>query len=129
MTKEVEEFVEEARRKLSVAKELLELDEPKDSVSRAYYAMYFVARAALASEGSYPKTHAGVASDFGRLFVSTNKLPIELVKDLERARSYREESDYSPGSRVSRDAAEGILKKAEKFVDTIARHLEKTGAI
>ena len=129
MTKEVQAYIEEAKHKLSVSKELLGMDEPRESVSRSYYAMYFAARGALITEGSYPKIHSGVASELGRLLVSTHKLPLKLVKDLEKARSYREELDYSPGSEVPPDAAEEILKTAEDFVDTIKRYLKQAGAI
>ena len=129
MTKEAEAYISEARHKLSVSRELIGLDEHEDSVSRSYYAMYFAARAALASEGSYPKTHSGVASEFGRLFVSTKRLPVKLVKDLEKTRSYREELDYTPGSKVPKETAEKVLKSAEKFVDAIAGCLaSKPGA-
>ena len=60
-----------------MAKRLLQEDFFEDAVSRAYYAMYHAARACLVLEGSAPKTHAGLISEFGRLFV----LPGRVVPD------------------------------------------------
>ena len=51
-----------AEKALQAAKNLYEDELYEDSVSRAYYAMYHAAKAALALEGSSPKTHSGLIS-------------------------------------------------------------------
>ncbi len=52
--------MEKAVRRLRVAEKLLRDGEYEDAVSRAYYAMYHAAKAALATVNVFPKTHKGV---------------------------------------------------------------------
>ena len=62
-------LMERAREKLEVARSLLEDGFYSDAVSRAYYAMFYAARALLAERERYPKTRRGVISQFGLEFV------------------------------------------------------------
>ena len=102
------------------------MEENEDSVSRAYYAMFFAAMAALATVDSHPRTHKGVSAEFNRFFVKTGRLPVQLSKDLEEARSHREESDYAPGSDIPRAEAEEMLEKAKVFVETVRKSIVET---
>lgn len=123
MDKQSSSFLEKAERKLNVSRELLKLGEHEDSVSRAYYAMFFAAKGALASEKSNPKTHSGVSVEFSRLFVKPRKLPARLAKDFDKARSYREAADYSPAFRTTEEVAEEVLRSAEEFVAAVKGYL------
>ena len=49
---------------------LLENNMFSEARSEAYYAMFHAAKALLALRGIYPKTHAGVVSQFGLQFVT-----------------------------------------------------------
>jgi hypothetical protein len=64
-------LVREALRRLVVsegvaAEKLFQDGYCKDAVSRAYYAMYHAARAALSIVNVFPKTHEGVVAEFGK---------------------------------------------------------------
>jgi uncharacterized protein (UPF0332 family) len=47
------------------------------SVSRAYYAMFYVAQALLLSEGLAYSKHSGVIAAFGEHFAKTGRVPAE----------------------------------------------------
>lgn len=72
--------MEKAIERLRVAEKLLRDGEYEDAVSRAYYAMYHAAKAALATVNVFPKTHEGVVSEFGRRLILTGDFPKELGK-------------------------------------------------
>lgn len=68
--KEWEKHLERAEEKLRSANLLFENKMFADAISEAYYAMFHAAKALLALKGIYPKTHAGVVSQFGLLYSS-----------------------------------------------------------
>ncbi len=61
-----EKLLGRADRYLVSAAALLELGDHESAVSRAYYAMFYTARAVLGVRGVTAKTHSGVVSEFGR---------------------------------------------------------------
>jgi len=111
--------------RLRVAEKLFRDGEYEDAVSRAYYAMYHGARAALSTVNVFPRTHEGVVSEFGRKFVLAGIFQKELGKNLADAKAARETYEYSVASTVGKSEAEAILLNAQKFVNTIKKYLEK----
>jgi len=99
---------------------LLEAGDVDGACSRAYYAMFDAARAALlmvdeaASAGSY-KTHAGVLGRFSEQLVKTGRVPVELGRTLRRAETARVLADYREASVDEPDAAR-IVEEARDFV-------------
>lgn len=55
-------YMAKAKEKLAVARELFERGHYDDAVSRAYYAAFHAAQAALISEGQEADTHKGVVT-------------------------------------------------------------------
>jgi hypothetical protein len=117
--------LEKAFKRLKVAEKLLQDDAYEDATSRAYYAMYQAARAALAIVNVFPKTHEGVVSEFGRKFVLGGIFPKELGKNLADAKAARETYEYSVTATVSKAEAEAILLNAREFVTAVKKYLEK----
>jgi len=117
--------LEKASERLRVAEKLFHDGEYEDTISRAYYAMYHAARAALSTVNIFPKTHEGVVSEFGRRFVLTGIFPKELGKNLADAKAARETYEYSVTSAVKEPEAKAILSNSQEFVDAIKKHLEK----
>lgn len=105
-----------ARRTLEAAEKLLSNGFYEDSVSRAYYTMYHAAKACLLLEGSSPKTHAGVISEFGKLFILTGKVDAALGMALSAAKEDREDSDYEVYTKIGREEAEKVFKEAQNFL-------------
>jgi len=117
--------LEKAVERLRVAEKLFRDDEYEDAVSRAYYAMYHAAKAALSTVNVFPKTHEGVVSEFGRKFVLAGVLPKELGKNLADAKAARETYEYSVTETVGKSEAEAILSNAQEFVKAVKKQLEK----
>ena len=117
--------MEKAFKRLHVAERLLRDDEYEDAVSRAYYAMYHAAKAALATVNVFPKTHEGVVSEFGKKLVLAGTFPKELGKNLADAKAARETYEYSVTATTDKKEAETVLLNAQKFVKTIEKYLKK----
>jgi len=115
--------LEKAHERLKVAKKLFRSGDYEDAVSRAYYAMYHAARAALFTVNASPKTHEGVVSEFGKRFVLTGVVPKELGRDLANAKAARETYEYSVTASVGKAEAEAMLSSAQQFVDELKRIL------
>ncbi|MCK4293643.1 MAG: HEPN domain-containing protein, partial [Planctomycetes bacterium] len=69
--KEIRDFIEKAEKFLSTAKQALNIEDYDSCVSRCYYAMFFVAEAALLTKNLSVSSHKGVISLFGKHFVKT----------------------------------------------------------
>ena len=117
--------LEKAAERVRVAEKLFRDGEYEDAISRAYYAMYHAARAALSTVNIFPKTHEGVVTEFGRNFVLTRIFQKEMGKNLADAKASRETYEYSVTATVEKPEAETILSNAQKFVNAIKEHLEK----
>jgi len=117
--------LEKAVERLKVAEKLFRDGDYEDAVSRAYYAMYHAARAALSTVNVFPKTHEGVVSEFGRKFVLAGIFPKELGRNLADVKAARETYEYSVTATVGKSEAEVILLNAQEFVNVIKKHLEK----
>ncbi len=117
--------LEKAVERLKVAEKLFRDGDYEDAVSRAYYAMYHAARAALSTVNVFPKTHEGVVSEFGRKFVLAEIFPKELGRNLADVKAARETYEYSVTATVGKSEAEVILLNAQEFVNAIKKHLEK----
>jgi uncharacterized protein (UPF0332 family) len=62
------EFFDAAQRRLATARQVVD-DDPAASLSAAYYAMLYAARAALSESDVYARTHSGIWHKFRRAFV------------------------------------------------------------
>lgn len=97
---------------------------PRHAASRAYYATFHAAMAALASKGERPKTHAGVRALFGALFVKDGPFEVRHSRTLDRLARLRNDADYHVGRDVSADAAREAVASAEAFVSDVAAWLD-----
>jgi len=78
--------------------------------------MFYAARALLSEENIYPKTHRGVVSQFGLIFVKEGKFKKELFDLFARAQEDREEADYGLLAEIEEEEAKKIIEGAEKFL-------------
>ena len=108
-----------SRRALGVARLLNRRGFHTEAVSRAYYAAFYAARAALRAFGVDPGTHRGVAVEFSRLLVQTGRVPTETSKALRRLATKRADADYDDAA-LPAEAAEDAVRSAEAFVYSIA---------
>jgi uncharacterized protein (UPF0332 family) len=104
---------------LAAARELLDSGFPRQATSRAYYAAFYAARAALEAAGiSAPKTHSGLRTRFSEFAKGTPRIGGEVGRTLSQLETGRTDADYG-GSTISVDEASDAIAKAEHVVDVV----------
>ena len=122
---EIETLIGKAKRRLDAAYHLLGEGFYEDAVSRAYYSMYFAAKALLLKRDITVKTHKGLLSKFGLEFVDEGVVEKYYGRALRIAEELREEADYSIFRDISKEEAEAIVKDAEKFLVRIKEAIKE----
>ena len=96
------------------------------AVTRAYYAIYHAARAALIftdPEFTEAKTHKGLLQQFSRLVIVQQKQDAALGKAMRRLLKARIEVDYEARP-ATPQSAEEVLKSMDEFLTTIVKFIE-----
>jgi len=122
---EIEILIGKAKRRLDAAHHLLGEGFYEDAVSRAYYSMYFAAKALLLKRDITVKTHKGLLSKFGLEFVDEGVVEKYYGRALRIAEELREEADYSISREISKEEAEATVKDAEKFLVRIKEAIKE----
>ncbi len=105
-----------ARQSLSAAKLMLDGEYPDYAASRAYYTMFYIAKAFLEDKGlSFSKS--GVISAFDRKFARTGRVPVKFHQYLIRAQELRNAGDYGELDAVTSDRAAESIAQAEEFLE------------
>ncbi|MBI3184463.1 MAG: HEPN domain-containing protein [Myxococcales bacterium] len=108
---------------LREAEELLRAELFYGAASRAYYAVFHLARALCLAAGEEPRSHEGVAHLLSLLYVKSGKLPVDTSRLFAELQKYREQADYNSafvldlaGARQAVDAARAL---AARFRDSL----------
>ncbi len=121
--KEIDSLVQRANKYLRSARVLLQEEDYESTVSRAYYAMFFLAEALLLTKKLSFSSHKGVLSAFGEHFIKSGTFPRELSKWLKKAFEKRQVGDYEYTFAVTREEAKEIIGEAEQFVAAVVNYL------
>ena len=120
MTSEQQQLLEKAHNSLRASK-ILSTEEIYDvAVSRAYYAMFYIAEAFLLDDNLTFSKHSAVISKFGEYFARTGRVPVEFHRHLIQAEQSRIRADYDAASQVTQTEADEQITHAETFL-TFAR--------
>ena len=110
---EQEGLLQKAHRNIRSAKLLLADGDFDTAVSRAYYAMFYIAEALLLSKGLAYSKHSAVIAAFGREFARTGVMPPEFHAHFRAASEARNISDYQLGSHVTAEETTQHISRAE----------------
>jgi uncharacterized protein (UPF0332 family) len=124
--KEAASLIERAKKYLDSAEKLLDADDYESATSRAYYAMFYAAEAALLTKGLSFSSHKSVIPAFGEQFIKTGDLAREMGRELNRAFEKRQLADYEYTFVITRDEAGELVIQGRLFVDRVAEYLSKT---
>jgi uncharacterized protein (UPF0332 family)/predicted nucleotidyltransferase len=116
-------FLESARRRLHSASVLIEAEEYRDSVSRAYYAFLDAADGALAARRITPKSHAGTISLFGLHFIKAGLVDEKYSAWFKKIYKARLDADCKRDRAFTEEEAREALEQATEFVETIEKLL------
>ena len=100
----------------------------RQALSRAYYAGFYAATAALESKRIKRAKHSGVQSAFGQFLVKSKTIEPEYSNIYVRVRESRELSDYERGFAPMADFTDEKIAEAEKFVARMEKYLRDVRA-
>ncbi len=121
LKEEVAKLLERADKALAVTKTLIDNGHFGDSMSKAYYAMFYAASAALIQNDVIRHKHSATISAIGQYFVKSGKLKAEFHQMLISAFEDREMADYNVAWNASADEANERYLSACVFVKAIKK--------
>jgi uncharacterized protein len=116
---DIKKLLSQAGERIESARVLTDKGYFRDAISRAYYAFFDAASAALLSEGFVAKTHKGLGIVFEQHFIKSEKVSVGVGRWLAKAEQAREEADYELHKEFTKEQAEAAVRAAEEFVKTI----------
>ena len=125
-TKEIVANLERAEQSIQAAKELASKGYYDFAASRAYYAAFYAATAALINEGVESSKHSGVIASIHQRFVKTGKMDKECGQDLNWLFELRNVGDYGVTVHVSEEDAQRAIQAAERFLQAIRSLVSQT---
>lgn len=126
MTQAINSYLEVAANSLDAAELLLSEGYADFAVSRAYYAMFYIAEALLFERGKTYSKHSGVISAFGHELAKSNIVPRHFHRYLIEGQEARLLADYRGRPLSDEDALLQIDRGREML--TFAREHFSRGA-
>ncbi|GBF80971.1 HEPN domain-containing protein [Aphanothece sacrum] len=124
MTPSQQGLLNKAQRSLDAAKTLKVEGFTEFAVSRAYYAMFYLAEALLEGEGLSFSKHSAVISALGERFARTNRIPQNYHRYLIDAQAQRNRGDYNIDPNLSEADAELLIFRVETFLDFVINNID-----
>ena len=99
----------------------------EDAISRAYYATMHAAKAALLVHDVVAESHAAVRRLFGQVLVMAEGMEREWAQILARGHDQRGAAEYNVDFEVNEEAAERLVRDAQRFVERMAAYVISKG--
>lgn len=126
IAREIARYMDRAAKALRLA-EMVRDEFPPDALSRAYYAMFYAASAALLGEGMRRRKHSGVMAAFGERFVKPSLIDRTHQQAFARAFEDREVADYEAFAEFGPARVVGRINQARAFVEAVRGLLTSRG--
>jgi uncharacterized protein (UPF0332 family) len=124
VNQDVADLFEKASRSLEAAR-LLHREGFQDfSISRAYYAMFYVAEALLLLRGLAFSSHSAVTAAYGKEYAKSGLLPPHYHRLLLNAERMRNIGDYDTDESLTHVDASQVINWAEEFLDIARKYME-----
>lgn len=120
--------IRNARERLRAARSLLDAGLTPDAISRAYYAAFHAAKAALALHGLHAESHVGLRTLFGLNLVDKQIVDRRLGKILVELSERRESADYDVWSGMDVEDARKSVQDALEFIEAVEALVGAAGA-
>lgn len=129
MNEGVKEYVRQELKKaeqaLKAAQNLLADELYDDAVSRAYYAVFHGARAALRMKGVETISHKGLVNQFALHLVKPGEVDEEYGDILRQTKEDRETGDYEPLVSFDSEEAAQLVSGASRFLARMQEWIRK----
>ncbi|WP_055074095.1 HEPN domain-containing protein [Pseudanabaena sp. 'Roaring Creek'] len=116
MTTEQQQLLTKAANSIKAAQILTDEGLHDSGVSRAYYAMFYIAEAFLIEDGLSFSKHSAVISKFGEHFAKTNRVPSEFHRYLIESEQSRLRGDYDASYTTTETEAIEQIERANLFL-------------
>lgn len=123
MSPRSDELLASASEWLSIAEAALKAGFPAGAAAEAYYAIVYAARAALSEDDRNAKTHHGIWSLFGELYVKTGRFDPSTYQAARSAEERRRDVHYE-GMVPSNEEGRRAVEDARKFIDAVSALLD-----
>lgn len=120
----IDNELERMEESLRAAKALLDQNLYRDSISRAYYAVYHAACAVLFTKGLEAKSHGGIRSYFSLYFVKTGELDRKYQRLFSKMQKFREEADYESEMVFGEKDGQEIFEEASSFCGDMKKFIK-----
>jgi uncharacterized protein (UPF0332 family) len=117
--KTVEERLARARSDLDASRLLLNSGFLDQAASRAYYAAFYAAEAAVLRLGETRSSHAGLIAAFGSLVVKKGGFEPSVAALLRELFDLRNDADCELLGSITKDHAQQAIASAERFVNAV----------
>lgn len=118
---DIEKLIQKGERSLKAAQRLYRDGDFDFSVSRAYYAMFYLTEAVLVHKGLSFSKHSAVISAFNQHFIKTGIFPKEFHQWLTSAFEKRQIGDYVYSAEITEYEAKQMLSQAEEFLNSLKK--------
>jgi uncharacterized protein (UPF0332 family)/predicted nucleotidyltransferase len=122
-------YLEKAHRALDEAQFLSNGRYSEGAISRAYYAAFYAATAALYAVNVVRGSHSGIQGAFSQFLVRPGLIEKEYKDILNNLFKYRQTSDYEPPQWPSPEQTPHIVADATRFIAHIEQFLRERGAL
>lgn len=109
----------QAKQCLVSAEALLQINDERGAVNRAYYAVFHAIRSVLILEGKDFAKHSGVISYFRKEYIKTGVFSADISDTITDLFNSRSSSDYDDHFDFTKDEVVELLKEAGEFVEVI----------
>lgn len=123
MNTETKALLAQAHRSLAAARRDVSANDPDNAISRAYYATFHAASAALHEDNLSARSHKGTHAVFYREYIATRRVDKKCGQILSHLFQSRLDADYVSGATFSLDDATDALRQAKAFVSAVERVL------
>lgn len=101
----------------------------KNTLNRAYYAVFYAIKSVNALDGFDSSKHSGVIAHFNQQYVKPGIFQKDISKIIKLASEKREQADYLDFFIASRDEAEKQINRAEEMIEQVRDYLKAKGII
>lgn len=114
---------------LEDARIMYDAERYKNTLNRAYYAVFYAIRAVNALDEFDSSKHSGVIAHFNQNYVKSGIFPREASKQIKIASEKREKADYLDFYIASKEEAADQIRRAEEVIAWVEDYLRKQQVI
>ena len=101
------------------AKLMAKYERYRGAMNRCYYAYYYLAKGFLITKEIIAKTHKGLSSEFNRVFIKTQEIPLMYGEYLAYLFKERQAADYEPEEEIGKEEVDKALQMVEEFINFV----------